>query len=237
LPSGGANMAIQQQITQRSWLPVHFDDETTRLLCASARLDPAFAGDVLASLVGQPHQAIAPSYGVDLVALARHAARSRRAYFRRNVAHSMLLLVGLIVLGVVLLSSRSVVAPLLVVGATALLAWIVQITDLWIGRREALELVEIDEDPASLAPPIDPHLERRLPKLDELNVVVYGANRRYPFVGSGWSVGGWAIPPVDVTKAAPDERGGSARSSRSTLSTSTSTCWIPFSSADRPGSR
>jgi hypothetical protein len=204
----GANMAIQQQITQRSWTPAHFDDETTRLLCASARLDPAFAGDVLASLVGQPHQAIAPSSGVDLVALARHAARSRRAYFRRNLAHSMLLLVGLIALGVALLSSQSVVPSLLVVGATALLAWIVQLTDLWIARREALELVEIDEDPASLAPPIDPHLERRLPKLDELNVVVYGANRQYPFVGSGWSVGGWAIPPVDVTKAAPDERGG-----------------------------
>jgi len=192
--------------TQRPWLSAQFDDETTRLLCATARLDQAFAREVLDSIAAQPYRAIAPSYGVDLVALARHAARSQRAYFRRNLAHTSLLLVGLITLGTVFLSSRSVVVPL-IVGVTAALAWAVQFTDLWIARREALELVERREDPASLAPPIDPDLERRLVKLDRINVVVYDTYQHYPFLGSGWRVGGWAIPPVDITKA-PDDYGG-----------------------------
>lgn len=207
MPSGGANMAIHEPITQRPWLPAHFDDETTRLLCAEARLDPGFAGEVLTSVAGRPHQAVAPSYGVDLVALVRHAARSGRAYIRRNLANTAVLFVGLTAVGVALRSRRGELS-LVVLGATALLAWIVQFADLWIARREALELVELDEEPASMAPPIDPDLERRLPRLDELNVVVYGADRQYPFVGSGWHVGDWAIPPVDVTKAAADEHGG-----------------------------
>jgi hypothetical protein len=201
-------VAIQQQIPQQSSLPAQFDDETTRLLCASARLDPRFARDVLGSIAAQPYRAIAPSYGVDLVALARHAARSRRGYFRRNLTHTVLLLVGLVALGAAFLSSRSGVVLLVVAGVIAVLAWTVQFTDLWIARREALQLVERDEDPASLAPPIDPHLERRLAKLHHTNVVVYDTNQHYPFLGSGWRVGGWAIPPVDITKAAADDHGG-----------------------------
>jgi hypothetical protein len=201
-------VAIQQQIAQQASLPAQFDDETTRLLCASARLDPRVARVVLGSFTAQPYRAIAPSYGVDLVALARHAARSRRAYFRRNLAHAVLLLVGLVALGAAFLSSQGVVVPLLAAGAIAVLAWTVQFTDLWIGRREALELVENHEDPASLAPPIDPHLERRLAQLQDTNVVVYDTDQHYPFLGSGWRVGGWAIPPVDITKAAPDDRSG-----------------------------
>ena len=109
-------MAIQEQITQQPSLPVQFDDETTRLLCASARLDTRFAREVLGSIAAQPYRAIAPSYGVDLVALARHAARSRRGYFRRNLTHTMLLFVGLVGLGAAFLSSRSVVVLLVVAG-------------------------------------------------------------------------------------------------------------------------
>ena len=198
-------MAIQQQIPRQPSLPAQFDDETTRLLCASARLDPRFAREVLGSFAAQPYRAIAPSYGVDLVALARHAARSRRAYFRRSLAHTALLLLGLVALGAAFLSSRSVVVLLVVAAVIAVLAWTVQFTDLWIARREALELAENHEDPASLAPPIDPHLERRLAKLHDTNVVVYDTNQHYPFLGSGWRVSGWALPPVDITKAAASD--------------------------------
>jgi hypothetical protein len=200
-------VAVEQQITQQPWLPAQYDDETTRLLCASARLHPVFAGEVLASVAGERYRAIAPSYGVDLVALVRHAARSRRTYFRRNLAHTALLLIGLVALGIVLLSARSITPLVLLVGATAVLAWTVELVDLWTARREALKVVETYEVPASLAAPIDQDLERRLPRLDRMNVVVYGADRHYPFVGSGLRITSWAVPPVDVGKGKPDEHG------------------------------
>jgi hypothetical protein len=205
LPYWGADVAIQQQITQRSWLPAQLDDETTRLLCAQARLQPLFADEVLASIATQPYRAIAPSYGVDLLALVRHAARTRRTHFRRNLAHTVLLLAGLVMLATIILNYPDATLPLAAIGALALLAWAVDFADLWIARREALELVETHEDPVSLAPPIDPELERRLAKLNRRNVVVYDTHQHFPFVGSGWWVGGWSIPPVDVTKAAKDD--------------------------------
>jgi hypothetical protein len=157
--------------------------------------------------IDRPFRAIAPSYGVDLRALARHATRNRRDRLRRSLMHTVLLLIGIVALAIVILGGTASVLPVAVVGAVLALGWSTEFADLWTARREALTLIEDGTDPASVVPPADPDVEGRLAQLGGMNVVVYGSNRHFPFVGSGWWVGRWSIPPVDVTRAALDERG------------------------------
>jgi hypothetical protein len=132
-------VAIHQQIRQRPYLPTQFEDEPTRLLCARARLQPVFADEVLASISAHPYPGIAPSYGVDLLALVRHADRTRHMHLRRNLAYAVLLLAGIVTLAVVLLGFPGVALPIAVAGVVAVLAWAVEFAHLLISTADELD--------------------------------------------------------------------------------------------------
>ena len=71
--------------------------DATRYLCAAAYLDESFARRVLDEVLHQPHRAVAPSYGIDLVPIVRHCLEGRRRLFVRDLVVTGALAVLLVV--------------------------------------------------------------------------------------------------------------------------------------------
>lgn len=71
--------------------------EATRYLCAAAHLDEAFRSRATQGLLSQPHRAVAPSYGIDVVPILRHCLSAQRRVITRDVVLSLILLVALLV--------------------------------------------------------------------------------------------------------------------------------------------
>jgi hypothetical protein len=189
-------------------MPAPFADEVTRLLCATAHLHPAFADALLAVTDDYPYVAIAPPYGVDVLALVRHAARVHRRRLRRRLLHAGLLLLGLVLLYAVFRwSSAPLLHAAMVVVLAGLLAWALALGELLQARGDALTLIETSRKPLDMAPPVGPDLERRLAELDRMNVVVWRTDLLYPFVGSGSWISSWSIPALDITRPATDQQG------------------------------
>jgi len=53
-------------------------DSSTRYLCVGAEIDSEFAHQVIAAVLEERAQAVAPSFGVDLVPVVWHALNGRR---------------------------------------------------------------------------------------------------------------------------------------------------------------
>src|SRR5207237_7530549 len=66
--------------------------DATRYLCAGAELDEDFALGVIRELFAQPKRAVAPSYGIDVVPIVKHALKGRRRRAIRDIALMVLLL-------------------------------------------------------------------------------------------------------------------------------------------------
>ncbi|GAA3640676.1 hypothetical protein GCM10022223_69880 [Kineosporia mesophila] len=81
--------------------------EATRYLCVGVYLDRDFRRQVLHEVLDAGHRAVAPSYGIDIVPVLRHAIRAQRREFLRNLAFVAVLLVMLFI------DSTAVVAGLL----------------------------------------------------------------------------------------------------------------------------
>jgi hypothetical protein len=73
-----------------------FAKDAARYLCAAVQLDAGVNDELLTSIVGEPHRAVASSPGVDLVTVLKYAISAARRQVARNVALS-LLLVGAVV--------------------------------------------------------------------------------------------------------------------------------------------
>ncbi len=67
---------------------------TTRFLCAAAYLNPAYANRVIKELVAS-RRAVAPSLGIDLVPIIRHCLNARNAQLLRDLALTVLVVLGL----------------------------------------------------------------------------------------------------------------------------------------------
>jgi len=79
----------------------------TRYLCAAAYLAPWFANTVIGELIAS-HRAVAPSRGIDLEPIIRHCLKARRMKLIRDIALSVLLLVGLVTATVPLIFTLAV---------------------------------------------------------------------------------------------------------------------------------
>jgi hypothetical protein len=111
-PPGPALSVIQQPVAPVGYAQVaplmgFFSHETTvprdagrwtnatRYLCAGAYLDSGFANKVIGELIAS-HRAVAPSRGINLDPIIRHCLKARRLKLIRDIALSVLLLVGLV---------------------------------------------------------------------------------------------------------------------------------------------
>src|SRR4051794_16399835 len=165
-------------------------DVVTRLLCAATHLHASFADYVNAQLLKVSYSAICPSWGIDHVALARHATLSRARRLARDhklvrtqmgIAAAALVVFLIGWLGPVSFL-MAVFLELVVLLAGVVVAWSLVFQHYRAARTDALALV----DGGSVldgAPTLPPEVEERLSQLRDGNVVVFSGPT--PFIGSG----------------------------------------------------
>jgi len=175
--------------------------DVDRLMCASAWLEPWFAHYLFRALFRPGLRATAPAYGVDLVALARHARAARRYRLWMILIAVALVLVALVSL--ILVLPNLVTALLILLGAAALLVVLVGV-HLYLTRARATRIFRDPRPPGHDLPPLDPQLHDRLSALADPNVVVFDG--KLPFVGAGALLENWSVR-VNTTKAATDDNG------------------------------
>jgi hypothetical protein len=187
-------------------LPGQPPDAVTRCLCHAVHLN-GMLRDYVLHTVANPHlQAVCPSFGVNLVAVTRHATLAQRREGQRRTAFIVIRLAAVLAvgLGLVLRSVPVAIGLLLPVLAAAwgVLMWSVR-TD----QLSALAAVTDWTPPEDQADPLPASTEDRLRRLDRANVVIYADGQGDPFVGSGVRLHYIQMNPVDVTRAGRDQAG------------------------------
>jgi hypothetical protein len=178
-------------------------DAVDRYLCSYAYLSPSFARYMSTELVSPSLRAFAPAYGVDFVALARHAEQARR----RNVTVYALLLAGfaaavlLACLGLTPAGSLWVLAAFVMCVAAlfALVIWHCVTTNATVAP-----ILDLNVPLRGLAEQLDPQLEARLEEAMSANTVVFAGG--HPFVGSGLPLKAWQLN-LSLDKPAHDPSG------------------------------
>lgn len=180
------------------------DSQVTRLLCATTHLHGEYAEDVVGALLDPSFTAIAPSWGLDPVALAQHAklASDRRRERDRGLRY---LLAGMMIMPAVIvalalfsgLSPFNVALSIILVTAAGFgAAWMIVFAHYELIRLSALEAMNGRLNPRDTAPALDGDTTARLEELAEGNVVVFGGYQ--PFVGCGVTLDSWTVC-VDLT--------------------------------------
>jgi hypothetical protein len=176
--------------------------KVTRYLCAAAHLNPTFAKEVKAELLGRNRRAIAASPGVDLVLVARHCIVAQRRRLVRNILLLMVAAIGILIgrgawLGV------------------CLVFWGVVFSERCIARYEivAQHLLADRPLPEVAKPYVWGRLATALEGLareQDGNLTIFSPHKGNapPFVGAGTELGnqvGWNLTiPVDKGKRGED---------------------------------
>ena len=186
------------------------DDLVTRLLCAACYLHDDIADFAVASLLFPTRRALSPNWQVDVVALARHAARAtglrstRDKWLNRALGYVAASAVAGLVLtigGVINLFQLVLVVLFLAFWAYVVAVGIVY-HQLRTARRSAVNVVL---DPRADPPPPLRSLtaEEALHDLNHCNAVLYRADAP-PFVGSGVKLDSWQIT-IDISRRTEPE--------------------------------
>ncbi|MBM9510670.1 hypothetical protein [Actinacidiphila acididurans] len=196
-------------------LPQYADDLITRQMCATAHLDAAFAREVLEEYAADGIRSVGLPFGVNLVALVRHAlaAQNRRGRRDRRLLALEGTLAAALVLGVTAVVNHHTgfgTALLLVAAAVFPVAGFVVYESEWALRRAVVDLKNPRVRAQEQVPAAEPALETGLKALRSANMVVYGleAESENPFVGSGWRITEAVWSPFDVGRPAQALGGG-----------------------------
>jgi hypothetical protein len=191
--------------------------ETTRYLCAAVHIDDKFCTHVVNEVVDQPYRAVCPSYGVDLVAVAKHALLAQRRRMLRDIVLTGLLFLWAIVLLTALPGDRPTDDwswfPWGISAAVALATWLVVGVELYWQRYVVLaqRLSQAAPQPIDIPPPFSRRLRARLESIARVqggNVLIFSGYE--PFIGSGARLGHWAFA-IDVGKGAIDSETGTGK--------------------------
>lgn len=190
--------------------PTGTAEAVDRYLCSYAHLSPSFSRYVINELTTPGLRSTGPAFGVDLVALVRHAgAAYRRAMLMRCLLTANL--AGLVLLGMFVLTVGpywfgQVAGFLLfaIVAAGLVLPYVIVLSTMIGAHRSAQRVNGAGGRLRDLARPVDPGVERRLGEVMTGNVVVFHGG--WPFAGCGVPLGSWSID-VDATKPATDAAG------------------------------
>jgi hypothetical protein len=209
-------------------LPQPPDDLITRHLCATAHLDEEFADYVAGQLIDSQQRAVHPCPGVDLLAVARHAAAARTAARGRRFLVALIRIAALTTLIVLVAKGCSAPetsdyysysaapdsgGPPLFVYLLALPAAVAVIAFTLFAFRlsafsKAVDVMDPAKNPRLLAEAVNRWVEVRLDALDSSNVIVFsglfsGIN---PFAGGGRQIDSWGIT-MDIAAARRDDDG------------------------------
>ncbi len=186
------------------------DDLVTRLLSAACYLYDDIADSAEHAFLTPTRRAFSPNWQVDVVALARHAARARKlrtdrdAWLNREIWY----VGGTLVLGLLLTFSGvlSLFQFVLVILFLAFWAYVVAVGivfyQLRTARRAAVDAVL--NPGANPPPPLRSFTaEEALRDLNHCNAILYRADSP-PFVGSGVKLDGWQIT-IDISRRTEPE--------------------------------
>ena len=163
--------------------------ETTRYLCTAPHLDDRYARRVVEEVVVDPHRAVVPSLGIDMAIVLRHCFAARR---RQNVRDGLIAVILIAALPVVL-DYRGLNGLRLVVVLVAL-AGLVAFVDRWISRYLVTRQLTRGRFGHDDGPPITAAESAQVAQAlaaQQGDISVYGTYQ--PFVGSGFSRGGWSF--------------------------------------------
>lgn len=177
--------------------------ETTRYLCAATHLDETFCDRVIRNTVDQPLRASAPSLGVDIAVVARHALAARRRRLIRDLALLTLLLGALLARAVDLTGPAPAAVALVMCGlAVLVVAAEHSVTRFLLNGQLSMRRYR----PNAIRAPMSRAARHRLARLattDRGNVVIFRGFR--PFVGSGDLISDWSFA-VDISKGFRDPK-------------------------------
>ena len=163
--------------------------ETTRYLCTAPHLDDRYARRVVDEVVVDPHRAVVPSLGIDMAIVLRHCFAARR---RQNVRDGLIAVILIAALPVVLDYRGLNGLRLLVV--LVVLAGLVAFIDRWISRYLVTRQLTRERFGHEAGPPITAAESAQVAQAlaaQQGDISVYGTYQ--PFVGSGFSRGGWSF--------------------------------------------
>lgn len=196
--------------------------ETTRYLCAATHLDASFCDQVIRHTLGQPYRAVAPSFGVDVAAVATHALAARSRRLIRDMLLLALLVGALIVWSTRLVTAGRVEALRRMDGGTVHVlvsalwptvlvfvgvAVLIGAVEAWITRYLVLtkQLSTRKYRPLAIRQPSGRRARERLARIAAAtrgNLVVFRGF--HPFVGAGTLVTTWSFA-VDISKGRPTD--------------------------------
>jgi hypothetical protein len=199
--------------------------ETTRYLCAASHLDEEFGRRVIRHTVEESYRAVAPSLGVDVATVARHALAARRRRFIRDLFLLVVLLGAMFVIAVQLTRPEARAALLAWDAGTArlllsalpldllvfgVLAVLVIAGEAWVTRYLVLgkQLSHRSFRPDAITAPMGRRARDRLARVaasEYGNVTIFRGF--HPFVGCGLQLQDWSFA-VDISKGCLDAKTG-----------------------------
>ncbi len=199
----------------------------TRTMCMAAHLNHEFRAQVCEDILPKGLKADCPSFGVDLLAVWRHASHARDLWqdaadsldaIRLTSGSAALISVlsfcaafffspwWILVFAV----AASLTAGSLLYGYKALHKTVTQTV------ASASDLRRVGVKPRETFEPLDSGEEERISTAEKANLIVYSPASLNPFIGSGIPVEHVVMPPIDVSIAASD---GDTKTPPSTFTT------------------
>jgi len=179
-------------------------NHATRVLCAAVVVQPAFGDVVFRELCVPRVRTLAPWPGIDMVAVARHAAWAIQQRNRRNGVLSAALLAA--VASLVFEVAAPGVGVTLACGVVAA-ATVWALGDQVRFARRAARIVDVDIDPDLGQGLLPAAHEQRLAAVNDTNLLVYGsALDTDPFPGAGQRVNVRLLQSFDIGKPKDDTK-------------------------------
>jgi hypothetical protein len=162
--------------------------ETTRYLAAATQIDTHYAANVVNRIFGEPLKALAPSYGIDIVTVAKWAIKALHTQSIRDV-----ILAFILTLQACFIILSAINSPWFLIAIPGLftVAWINVSWEYWERRHNRIirQLLRDRFIPSEAPSPKHPDQQKRLQEIDERkdgNLVVFSGH--FAFVGTGSSV-------------------------------------------------
>lgn len=184
------------------------DMVATRRLCYAIHRNDLLRRLVVGQLIEHNVQAVCPAFGIDLVAVARHAfAADRRHKIQQKwltvirAALVVVLLIGFALTGVTFRGSpRDLLIPIADICVAFLLVATMWGVLFWRVRNELFSALTAWRASSFRGqfPPVDQKLEEMLDGLPFGNVIVYADGQGDPFVGSGRRMDSSNIGPIYI---------------------------------------
>ncbi|RZT78748.1 hypothetical protein EV382_1940 [Micromonospora violae] len=194
---------VSGRVDGGSTLPSVPKDLASRQMCSAMHLHPPLAAQVLLDYSIDNPKAWCPPFGVDAVALVRHA-QAAHTHWRKlydAVALTRYSLLGLVTLAAFLLWRDGLATALLSLPLIAVacgVGWRTTFLSLQETRAAAIGIMAEEEALGAQAPEVESDLEDELAALHDANMIVFGVAAASPFVGSGTEIGRWALSPIDI---------------------------------------